>query len=199
VRRRCETTLATLAARGATVREDSRPIENAEPSWRVLQQSNWAARFGSKLAEIEQDIDPSFAEGIRAANGYSGQTVVQATYKRTQLFRAVQAWFRDADFIVTPTMSRPPLAADHPALAPIEIDGEDAGDMRASWTPYLSLFDLTGHPAVSVPCGRTGDGLPAGLQIAGPWYADADVLRLAAQLESIVGWPAWMPPHAGAA
>jgi aspartyl-tRNA(Asn)/glutamyl-tRNA(Gln) amidotransferase subunit A len=178
------------------VREDASPIENAEPAWRVLQQSNWAARLGARLSEIEAKIDPSLASGIRDALAYSGQDIVQATYKRTQLFRQVQTWFRDADFIVTPTMSRPPLDADHPALKPIEIGGAAAGDMRAAWIPYLNLFDLTGHPGVSVPCGRTEDGLPAGMQIVGPWYGDAEVLRLAARVEEIVGWPAWLPPQA---
>lgn len=196
IRRLIEDVLAALSSAGAVVREDTRPIDNAEPSWRILQQSNWAARFGAKLDEVADRLDPSFVEGIRAALAYTGQDLLQATYRRTQFFRTVQAWFRDADFVVTPTMSRPPLAVDHAALEPIEIDGQPAGDMRVSWTPYLNLFDLTGHPGVSVPCGMTPDGLPAGLQIVGPWYGDADVLRLAARIEEIVGWPAWTPPHA---
>jgi aspartyl-tRNA(Asn)/glutamyl-tRNA(Gln) amidotransferase subunit A len=195
-RRLCEGVLDALAEAGAAVREDTSPIDNAEPSWRVLQQSNWAARLGKTLDAVESRIDPSLAEGVRAGLAYSGQDLLQATYKRTAFFRTVQGWFREADFVVTPTMSRPPLAADHPALRPIEIEGEDAGDMRASWSPYLNLFDLTGHPAVSVPCGRTPDGLPAGMQIVGKWYGDAEVLRLAARVEEIVGWPRWVPPHA---
>jgi aspartyl-tRNA(Asn)/glutamyl-tRNA(Gln) amidotransferase subunit A len=196
LRRLCEDVLAALAASGATVREDASAIENAEPSWRVLQQSNWAGRFGARLDEVADRLEPAFVEAIRLALGYSGQDLLQATCKRTQFFRLVQSWFRDADFVVTPTMSRPPLAADHAVLAPIEIDGRPAGDMRSSWTPYLNLFDLTGHPAASVPCGRTPAGLPAGLQIVGPWDGDAAVLRLAAEVERIVGWPAWRPPHA---
>jgi aspartyl-tRNA(Asn)/glutamyl-tRNA(Gln) amidotransferase subunit A len=198
VRRLCEAALEALAGAGASVREDSRPIDSAEPSWRILQQSNWAARFGRTLAEVRDRIDPSFAEGIEAGMLYSGQDLLQATYRRTQFFRQVQSWFDEAEFVVTPTMSRPPLAVGHAALEPIEIAGQPAGDMRASWTPYLNLFDLTGHPAASVPCGRTPDGLPAGLQIVGPWYGDAEVLRLAARLEAIVGWPEWIPPHAAA-
>lgn len=195
-RRLCEAALDALAERGAVVRLDERAIDNAEPTWRVLQQSNWAARLGARLAEVEGRIDASLAEEVRIGLTHSGQDLLQATYKRTQLFRTVQAWFREADFVATPTMSRPPLAVDHPALKPIEIEGEVVGDMRANWTPYLNLFDLTGHPAISVPCGRTPDGLPAGLQLVGPWYADARVLQLAAHLEGIVGWPAWRPPHA---
>jgi aspartyl-tRNA(Asn)/glutamyl-tRNA(Gln) amidotransferase subunit A len=196
VRRLCEDVLGALAASGATVREDDRVIDSAEPSWRILQQSNWAGRLGAQLDEVAGRLEPAFADAIRVALGYSGQDLLQATYKRTQFFRLVQSWFQDADFVVTPTMSRPPLAADHPVFAPIEINGEPAGDVRSTWTPYLNLFDLTGHPAMSVPCGLTPDRLPAGLQIVGPWYGDANVLRLAAHVERIVGWPDWRPPHA---
>jgi len=192
----CRRALDRLAALGAAVTEDASAIENPDAAWTVLQQSNWAARFGARIDEIEPCIDPSFAAGIRAALGYSGQDVVQATCKRTQYFRAVQAWLGEADFVVTPTMSRKPLAVDHPVFQPIEVAGEPAGDMRAAWTPYLSLFDLTGHPAISVPCGLTRCGLPVGLQIVGRWYADAAVLQLAARLQEIVGWTAWRPPHA---
>lgn len=196
IRARCEHVLGELVRAGAEVNEDTTTIDNAEPSWRILQQSHWAARLGARLDEIAHQLDPSLVAGVQAALAYTGQNLLQATYQRTRFFRLVQGWFRKAEYIVTPTMSRPPLAADHPAFAPIVIDGKAAGDMRAAWTPYLSLFDLTGHPAVSVPCGFTSDGLPAGLQIIAPWYGDADALRLAAHIENIIGWPVWVPPHA---
>jgi aspartyl-tRNA(Asn)/glutamyl-tRNA(Gln) amidotransferase subunit A len=196
IKRLCEDALSRLTAAGAIVREDASAMDNAEPSWRILQQSNWAGRLGAQLDKVADKIEPDFADAIRVALGYSGQDLLRATYRRTQFFRQVQSWFRDADFVVTPTMSRPPLAADHKVTAPIDINGESAGDMRASWTPYLNLFDLTGHPAVSVPCGQTPDALPAGLQIVGPWYADAEALHLAAQIEKLIGWPTWRPPHA---
>ena len=61
--------------------------------------------------------------------------------------------------------------------------GEPAGSIRGAWYPYLWPFNLSGHPAVSLPCGWSADGLPIGLQIVGPWYADRRVLALAAQLE----------------
>jgi aspartyl-tRNA(Asn)/glutamyl-tRNA(Gln) amidotransferase subunit A len=196
IQKLCEDVLAKLTAEGAVVREDASAMENAEPSWRILQQSNWAGRLGAQLDKVADRIEPGLADAVRVALAYTGQDLLKATYKRTQFFRLVQSWFRDADFVVTPTMSRPPLAADHKVTAPIDINGESAGDMRASWTPYLNLFDLTGHPAISVPCGMTADALPAGLQIVGPWYGDAKALRLAAHIERIVGWPAWRPPHA---
>ena len=68
--------------------------------------------------------------------------------------------------------------------------------MRQSWAPYLNLFDLSGHPAVSIPCGFTSKGLPVGLQIVGPWYRDGALLALAAAFEAAQPWADKIPPHA---
>ena len=87
------------------------------------------------------------------------------------------------------------MQADHAALEPITIGGQNAGDMRQSWVSYLNVFDLTGHPAISVPCGWTDEGLPVGLQIVGPWYQDAAVLRAAAAFERARPWVHRLPPH----
>jgi aspartyl-tRNA(Asn)/glutamyl-tRNA(Gln) amidotransferase subunit A len=196
VRRVCEQALDVFRAMGCTVDSADEPIENAEPAWRVLQQSNWAARFFAKIDEVAPKLDPSFVEGIRVGGTYSGQQLLQATYKRTTHFRAVQSWFATYDFVLTPTCSRPPLAATHKALDPITVNGQDAGDMRQSWAPYLNLFDLSGHPAVSIPCGFTSKGLPVGLQIVGPWYRDGALLALAAAFEAAQPWADKIPPHA---
>lgn len=196
VRRGCEAALEIFRSCGAKVDILDDAVENAEPAWRILQQSNWAARFFATIDKVEPQIDASFAEGIRAGGAYTGQQLLQATYKRTQHFRAVQGWFQTYDLVLTPTMSRPPLDAAHKALDPIEIGGKDAGDMRQTWVPYLNLFDLTGHPAVSVPAGWTASGLPIGLQIVGRWYADGDVLRAASALETAQPWAGKIPPHA---
>jgi aspartyl-tRNA(Asn)/glutamyl-tRNA(Gln) amidotransferase subunit A len=50
------------------------------------------------------------------------------------------------------------------------------------------LFNLTGQPAATVPCGWTADGLPLGLQIVGRRHEDALVLRAAAAFEAIAPW-----------
>ena len=61
--------------------------------------------------------------------------------------------------------------------------GQVAGSIRGAWYPYLWPFNLSGHPAVSLPCGWSSDGLPIGLQIVGRWHADRRVLALAGYLE----------------
>jgi aspartyl-tRNA(Asn)/glutamyl-tRNA(Gln) amidotransferase subunit A len=56
------------------------------------------------------------------------------------------------------------------------------------WSPFTYPFNLTGQPAVSVPCGRTKADLPVGLQIVGRRFADATVLRAARAWEQIQPW-----------
>lgn len=183
VRAACERVVEVFCTLGCRVDTIDTPIENAEPAWRVLQQSNWAARFFARIDEVEDKIDPTFAAGIRAGGAYTGQQLLQATYKRTQHYRAVQGWFETYDLVLTPTASRPPLRADHGAFDPITIGGEEVGDMRASWVSYLNLFDLTGHPAISIPAGFTKGRLPIGIQIVGRWYEDSLVLAAAFAVE----------------
>ena len=57
------------------------------------------------------------------------------------------------------------------------------------WTPFSYPFNLTQQPAASVPCGLTAAGLPVGLQIVGPRYADARVLRAARAFEMAQPFP----------
>lgn len=199
VRRCCEEALSAFREFGCAIDQRDAPIANATLAWRVLQQSNWAARFYAQLKDVADRLDPSFVEGIRAGGGYSGQDLLQAAYNRTQHYRTVQDWFETYDFVLTPTCSRPPLAADANALDPIVINGEDAGDMRENWVPYLNLFDLTGNPAISVPCGFTSAGLPVGLQIAGRWHDEARLLRVAAAFEAARPWAQHRPPASAGA
>jgi aspartyl-tRNA(Asn)/glutamyl-tRNA(Gln) amidotransferase subunit A len=99
------------------------------------------------------------------------------------VYRRAQALLQRFDFLLSPTLSRPALAVDHDPYEPITIAGESAGSIRGAWYPYLWPFNLSGHPALSLPCGWSSDGLPIGLQIVGPWYGDGRVLALAGHLE----------------
>jgi aspartyl-tRNA(Asn)/glutamyl-tRNA(Gln) amidotransferase subunit A len=68
------------------------------------------------------------------------------------------------------------------------------GSYWANWTPFSYPFNLTQQPAASVPCGLTAAGLPIGLQIIGPMFQDALVLRAARAYEAL--HPAPLPPLA---
>lgn len=73
VRSICEQALATFEEFGCQVETSTDVIDNAEPAWRILQQSNWAARFHARIDEVAPQLDPSFVEGIKAGGAYTGQ------------------------------------------------------------------------------------------------------------------------------
>jgi len=95
---------------------------------------------------------------------------------------------------MSPTTACPPLKADFDATADVVINGKPCGITRQSWTAYQYPFNLTGHPALSVPSGFTKSGLPTALQIVGPWWSDRHVLRLGALLEQARPWADKRPP-----
>jgi aspartyl-tRNA(Asn)/glutamyl-tRNA(Gln) amidotransferase subunit A len=178
----------TLNGYGASVTEIEWTMDNPEPTWRILQQSNWAARLGKIIDDVEDKIEPSLTEGVRAGLSCSGQDLQGALNKRTALFRHVQKLFDGFDFLLTPVMSCEPLDALHKPLDSISIDGEAVGDMRREWTPYLNLFDLTGHPAISVPAGFSDSGVPLAFQLIAPWYEEAKLLGAVAFHEQRNPW-----------
>jgi aspartyl-tRNA(Asn)/glutamyl-tRNA(Gln) amidotransferase subunit A len=90
---------------------------------------------------------------------------------------------RDYDLLVTPTLAVPAFEAGR--------EFPPGGSRWTDWTPFTYPFNLTQQPAASIPCGFTKAGLPVGLHIVGPRYADALVLRAARAFETVrpIGMP----------
>ena len=103
------------------------------------------------------------------------------------LGRRMGEFHRRYDVLVTPTLPIPafPVGRDVP-------DGWPS-PWWTSWTPYTYPFNLTQQPALSVPCGFTAAGLPAGLQIVGPRHADATVLRVGQAYQARTDWHTRVP------
>jgi aspartyl-tRNA(Asn)/glutamyl-tRNA(Gln) amidotransferase subunit A len=186
--------LSVLEELGAVVERAPGEVEPPLPIWQVLQHVIWAERHARRPPDLPQ-IDPVIATGMAHAETLSARSLQAALHGRTRLFRRVQSWFDRFDILVTPTLTRPPLPATHPGSGDIEIDGCPAGDIRAAWAPTLGLLTMTGHPALSLNCGWTDDGLPIGLQLVGRWHQDWFLLRAARLLQNSMPHAAWrMPP-----
>jgi aspartyl-tRNA(Asn)/glutamyl-tRNA(Gln) amidotransferase subunit A len=179
----CEAAVRHLEDRGARVEAVEEDFAVFEPAFLVFFQGGLAARVSPHMAKFGDKVTRSLRESIERGTQWSAVDWGNALGQRTAVFRRVHALFERFDFLVSPTLARPPLAVDHDPFDPIAIDGEPAGSIRGAWYPYLWPFNLSGHPAVSLPCGWTSDGLPIGLQIVGPWHADRRVLTLAEHLE----------------
>jgi Asp-tRNA(Asn)/Glu-tRNA(Gln) amidotransferase A subunit family amidase len=75
---------------------------------------------------------------------------------------------------------------------PTQIAGRPVD--RRAWIAMTPLFNLTGQPAATVPCGFTSGGLPIGLQIVGRRFDEATVLRASAAVEAVRPWAQKRPP-----
>ena len=180
----CEAAVRHLEREGATVEVVDEAWAPLESAFLVVFQGGLAARVGPHMAAFGDRVAKSLRESVARGARWTAADWATALGHRTAIYRRVQALFGRFDVLVSPTLARPALAADHDPFDAIAIGGEGAGSIRSAWYPYLWPFNLSGHPAVSLPCGWSSDGLPIGLQIVGPWHADRRVLALAAHLES---------------
>lgn len=192
--------LAEAAARalGAELRPVTLDFAAEEEAFLVTLQAALAGRLGQRLAEDRGRMDASLVETIERGLRRTAAELVAATGRRTTLFRRVVALFEGIDVLATPTIAAPAPETGLDPFAPFRIAGGAgaAGHIRATWYPYTYPFNLTGHPALAVPAGRTKAGLPVSLQLVGGWHADRLLLDLAARLEQAHPWAAEWPPHA---
>ncbi len=165
-----------------------------EPQWRTVNHTVWRARFAALLEQHPAAFSDTFRRQVESAQDCSAIDFQQAMFARSQLFHTVQGWLSEADFLVMPTLTRTALPLGTDIFDTMEIDGTQMGDIRANWYPWTMPFNMTGHPAISIPCGFDSRQLPVGLQIVGPMYADAALMQAAACLESSFGLlQAWPP------
>lgn len=185
-----EVTAGALALRdaGATVSEATHPFQNIEPVFSTVLMAYRYAQHGKHLAQHRDIMCPTFVRQIENAPDISFQQIYDAILARTETYHAVQSWFEDFDVIATPTIARGALPVDHDHFAPIEIDGKTVDVVRRAWYPYTSVFNLTGHPAVSLPCGFDRDGLPLAIQLVGRPGADVFLMKVAAAFERLRPW-----------
>ena len=195
VKANTDATLAALAALGAEVEPVTDPIDWMEHPGRVMYQANFAVAMARHLPRWENQMDPALLAFMERGRGFTLEQFRQGQYARTALFRAIQTLLDRYDILISPTLTRTALPANFDAAHDeVVIDGDACGITRQGWSAYVYPFNLTGHPALSVPSGFARDGLPTAAQIIGRWGADLDVLRIGAVLEAVRPWAARRPP-----
>jgi aspartyl-tRNA(Asn)/glutamyl-tRNA(Gln) amidotransferase subunit A len=152
------------------------------PSPREALLTLWGAGAARVLAgysaERRQVCDPGLLAVVAAGEKVDGVDYLGADLTRTALGKTMGEFHQTYDLLLTPMMPVPALPT-----------GQDLNDPATEthwidWSPFSYPFNMTRQPAASIPCGLTASGLPIGLQIVGPLYADARVLRAARAFEA---------------
>ena len=176
-----------MAREGASVETVQLDFVSLEKHFLVVLQSLLAARVGANLERFGNRLDASLIDAVQKGRRHTAVDLHEATFAKTRCFNELQALFERFDVLVSPTLSAPPLPIDMDVSGEIEIAGRPAGTVRGAWYPYTYPMNLTGHPALSMPCGRSAIGLPIGLQLVGRWYDDHYLLDVAALVEQALG------------
>ena len=122
-------------------------------------------------------LDPGLAEIAAEGAAISLMDYLAAVNQRGALGQSMNLFHERYDLLLTPTLPITAFAAGQ------ETPSQSGRWM--DWTPFTYPFNLTRQPAASIPCGLTQSGLPVGLQIIGPRYDDALVLRASRAFEAL--------------
>ncbi|SNS05295.1 aspartyl-tRNA(Asn)/glutamyl-tRNA(Gln) amidotransferase subunit A [Geodermatophilus saharensis] len=184
--------IAVLEAQGARLREVEIPYAG----------QMMAVEFGIVIPEASayhqemlRESGERYTADVRVLLE-AGETVLATQYiKALRVRTLVQQAFRHAfeglDALVCPTL---PTAAAEVGQEAFTFPGGARKSVIDAWVGHSAPGNVTGLPALSVPCGFTSAGLPVGLQVIGRPFDEAGVLRIGQAYESATDWTSRRPP-----
>jgi len=138
----------------------------------------------SYMKEWEDKMDPNLIKFIKAGLSYDGLALPRAIAVRAQVYETINKVFNNYDILITPSTAVP--AFEVGVMNPSHINGIKVSP--STWTPFSFPFNLTGHPAASIPSGWTIEGSPIGMQIVGKRFDELTVLQVSKAFEELAPW-----------
>jgi aspartyl-tRNA(Asn)/glutamyl-tRNA(Gln) amidotransferase subunit A len=183
VRARFEEAVAALRAAGAEVTDVAIAHASSTPAVYIHIHSSEGATYHARTLDALADrYTPVVRRRLELGRYVLAQDYVRAMEGRELLRREVDAALDGCDALVLPTLPipAPPIGADS-----VIVNG--AGEpVRALMLRLTQLFNVTGHPAISIPFGATSEGLPCGLQLVGHRNETDALLQVALVCEARV-------------
>ena len=169
----CEIAVDHLRSMGATVTEVEMPLQEGRP--RGLTIIAEAAAYHAKWLKERRDEYGDILERVEAGLAVSAVDYINDQRLRRKFIDETVAVLQDVDVLISPTCSR---------TAPLIEDGDPTAELARLTAPY----DVTGIPAISIPCGYDRNGMPIGLMIGGRHFDEATVCRVAHAYEQSTDW-----------
>ena len=170
-------------------------VEEAAPAtgepfelWDVLVSARFYLPFGFVLEKHADEIMDYTKLAMECARDLSGVELSKAWAQLERLRGRMLDFFQNYDLLMIPTTAVPAF--------PIGQKSRGLGRGFVDWDfiPFTCVFNLTGNPAATVPCGFSSDGLPIGLQIVGRLEDEVTILRASAVFEEARPWAHKRPP-----
>ena len=142
------------------------------------------------LRQRSADYQDDVRERLRVGAFVTGPQYVRAQRARARIRDEVDAALGRHDVLLAPST---PIVATALGQGEVTVEREKL-DVRSSLIRFTRHFNMSGHPACSVPCGFTAAGLPIGMQIVGRAFDEATVLRVADAYQRATDWHSRRPP-----
>lgn len=170
-------------ARFDGVHYGTRTIRPAPPGVNSTEHLYSASREEGLGAEVKRRLMlGTFALSV----GYADRYYHKALQVRRRIHDAFRAAFEACDLIASPTTPTPAFRIGEKSGDPMQLYLADV---------YTVSANLAGVPALSMPCGFSGTGLPIGMQLMGPWFGEAALLAAAAEFQKRTDWHTRRPPE----
>ena len=183
--------IALLEQLGAEVSEVSLPMfADSQAISGTILMAEAAAYHRELLAKDGDKLDPAVRLRLEAGLFVTAADYLKAQQARAKFSREMAALFREVDLLAGPAepITAPPILATE-----VDINGQAVGT-TAALTQYTRPYNISGSPAISLPCGFSAGGMPIGLQLAGKPFAEATVLQAAYAYEQATDWHTRRPP-----
>jgi amidase len=179
-----EGAVPVLESLGCVVETVDPDLSGADSCFKTLRAWAFARNLSFITAEQRRELKDTVIWNIERGEELTDDDVARAEGEQIAISQRFRAFMRDREFLVLPVNQVVPFDVNQPY--PTEIDGV-AMETYIDWMKSAYFITVTGHPAISVPCGFTPEGLPVGLQIVGRRRDDLGVLQLARSFEEATG------------
>ena len=174
---------------GCTVKEENVDwMREAALANKTMTQSDGAAVHRDRLRENPEMFGEDIRRRLEDGAKTTSTDYILARRIQTEVRKRCEQFFESYDLLLTPST---PIAAP-------TVEGHDAVEQAGRLTRFTAPFNLTGLPALSLPCGFTQEGLPIGLQIVSRAWAESKVLNAGYAYEQVTEWHRKIPPLAEA-
>ena len=170
---------------GCEIDETAPELSPAYEAFQTLRAVAVAQTRGPLLEDHRSQMKDTAVWNIERGLALTGEELARAERLRVVAFQRMKAFMDRYEFLVVPVNQVPPFSVDVPY--PTEIAGVPM-ETYIDWMKSCYYITVTGHPAISVPCGFTPEGLPVGVQIVGRYRDEFGVLQLARAFEEATGF-----------
>ena len=190
VRSVCEAAAKKIAADGVIVEEAHPDLSDALKNFHVLRGAIYIARIGPLIGQYRHLLKPEIIANTEYGLSLKLSEVVAAEIAQGEIIRRAAKFFETYDLLIAPGVLCPPFPVETRYIA--ELDGvKFEGYM--GWLALTCALTITACPILSIPGGFSSDGLPVGLQVAGPLRSEAKLFSHGAYLEQLLGHAARLP------